>query len=214
MNHCPALLHPARPHWLGLIACAGRRPRQRRGTRCDRSPDSVRKIQPRQWLNGHRPHRSQGADRCGQPLVPRRLEERAAGPDGLRAPVRAPDVPGLGALRRRVLQAVRGGGRHEPERHDQLRPHQLLPERADHRARHGALDGVGPDGPPARRRHAGAARRATRGRAEREAPGREPPVRAGVRVGAARELPAGSSVPLVADRLDGGSQRRHAGRRP
>ena len=82
------------------------------------------------------------------------------------------------------------------ERHDQLRPHQLLPERADHGARHGAVDGVRPHGPPARRRRPGAPRRAARRRAEREAPGREPPVRPRVRVGDARELPGGPPVPL------------------
>ena len=32
-----------------------------------------------------------------------------------------------------------------------LRPHQLLRDRADHRAGHGAVDGVRPHGPPARR---------------------------------------------------------------
>ena len=39
--------------------------------------------------------------------------------------------------------------------------------------RHRALDGVGPHGAPARRHHAGEARRAARRRPEREAPGRE-----------------------------------------
>ena len=77
-------------------------------------------------------------------------KNETAGQDRLCPPVRAPDVPGHGELQRRVLQAVRAGRRHRPERHDQLRPHQLLPERADHRARHGAVDGVRPHGPPAR----------------------------------------------------------------
>ena len=69
------------------------------------------------------------------------------------------------------------GRRHRPERHHQQRPHQLLPERADHRARHRAVDGVRPHGPPARRDRPGRARRAARRGAEREAPGREPALR-------------------------------------
>ena len=49
------------------------------------------------------------------------------------------------------FKAARAGRRHRPERHDQRGPHQLLPERAHHRARPGALAGVRPHGPPARR---------------------------------------------------------------
>ena len=44
-------------------------------------------------------------------------------------------------------------------------------------ARHRALDGVRPDGPPARRDRPGEARRAARRRAEREAAGGEPALR-------------------------------------
>ena len=46
--------------------------------------------------------RSQAADRPREPVVPRRLEEREAGAQRLRAPLRAHDVPGLDARARRV----------------------------------------------------------------------------------------------------------------
>ena len=71
-------------------------------------------------------------------------------------------------------------GATDHERHHQLRPHQLLPERADHRARHGAVDGIRPHGPPARRDRPEDARRAARRGPEREAPGREPALRPGL----------------------------------
>ena len=41
-----------------------------------------------------RAYRSQGADRCGQRLVPRGQQGRTGRPYRLRAPVRTPDVPG------------------------------------------------------------------------------------------------------------------------
>ena len=120
------------------------------------------------------------------------------GPDGLRAPVRAPDVQRQRALQRRLLQGARRPRRHRPQRHDQRGPHELLPERAHVGPRHGPVDGVGPDGPSARRDHAGQARRAARRRAEREAPGRERAVRQG-RPGDGRgHLPEGPPVFLDA----------------
>ena len=109
------------------------------------------------------------------------------GQDRLRAPVRAPDVQRQRELQRRLLQGARAGRRDRPERHHQRGPHQLLPERADHRARHRALDGVRPHGPPARRHQPGQARRAARRGAEREAPGREPALRPGRRADDRRE---------------------------
>ena len=68
----------------------------------------------------------QGADRRGQRLVPRRLEERAPRPHRVRPPVRAPDVQRERALRQGVPGPARAGRRHRHERHDQRRPHQLL----------------------------------------------------------------------------------------
>ena len=45
----------------------------------------------------------------GQHLVQGRLEERETGADRVRPPVRAPDVPGVAASRRRVLRPDRDG---------------------------------------------------------------------------------------------------------
>ena len=131
-------------------------------------------------------------------------------PHRLRPPLRAPDVQRQRELQRRLLHAVRAGGRHRPERHDQRGPDQLLPERAHQRAGHGALDGVRPDGPPARRHRPGQARRAARRGAEREAAGREPALRQGVRLPHVPHVPGEPSVFLDADRLDGGPRRRQA----
>ena len=78
---------------------------------------------------------------------------------------------------RRVLQGLRPGGRDRDQRDDRLRPHQLLPERPELRARRGALDGIRSDGAPARRDRPGAPRRAARRGPEREAPGRGPALR-------------------------------------
>ena len=49
-------------------------------------------------------------DRRGERLVSRRLEERAAGPDRVRASVRAFDVRGLAASRHRVFPPLQGAG--------------------------------------------------------------------------------------------------------
>ena len=72
---------------------------------------------------------------------------RTARADRLRPPVRAPDVHGSENHKGEYFDAVRSGRRDRHERHDLVRPHELLRERADHRARHGAVDGIGPHGP-------------------------------------------------------------------
>ena len=99
------------------------------------------------------------------------------------------------------------------QRHDQLRSHQLFPERADHRARARAVDGIGSHGASARCDRPGTARRAARRGEEREAPGREPAVRTCLRLGGERQLSGGSPLSLAADRLDGGPRRREPRRR-
>ena len=189
-----------------------RRPRQ--GARRQRR-HPVRGVHPAQRPARDRAHRPQGADRRGQPLVPRRQQGRAARPHRLRPPVRAPDVPGLGEPQGRILRALRAGRRHRPERHHQPGPHQLLPERADHRARHGAVDGVRPHGPPARRDRPG--RRSTSSAAwsrTRSARARTSPTAAASWTRMFEALyPQGHPVPLQHDRLDGRPQRRHARRR-
>ena len=91
----------------------------------------VRAVRAAERPDAPRPRGPQGPDRRGQRLVPRRLEERAAGPHRLRPPVRAPDVQRERALQQGLLPGpARARRRHRPERHHQRGPHQLLPERA------------------------------------------------------------------------------------
>ena len=216
LAHAPASSPRHRPRGL---ARAGRLParfrcgqRPRRAGR-DQRPDPLRDLHPAERAARGRAHRPQGADRRGQRLVPRGQQGRGAGPHGLRAPVRAPDVPGLGELEGRVLRTLRAGRRHRPERHHQQRPHELLPERAHHRARPRAVDGVGPHGPLRRRDFRRPARRAAWRGAEREAPGREPALRPRVGFPRREELPGRPPLQLGRDRLDGRPQRRlHRGR--
>ncbi len=157
---------PHRPRPLSARRPAGRRAGSRR--------HPLYEVRARQRPAADRARGPQGADRRRQRLVRRRRRRRGARQDRLRPPVRAPDVQWERALQRRLLQAVRPCRGHRHERHHQPGPHQLLPGGADHRPRHGAVDGVGPHGAHARRRRSGPARRATRRRAEREAAGREP----------------------------------------
>ena len=143
------------------------RPRTRRPTREGRAPggaaghrdpeDRLPALRASERPRPHRPRGPQGAHRGRERLVPRGLEERAPREDRVRPPLRAPDVQRQRALQRRLVQGDRAHRRHGPQRHHQPRPDQLLPERPDAGARHGALDGVGPHGPPARRRQPGPA---------------------------------------------------------
>ena len=89
--------------------------------------------------------------------------QRGAGPHRLRAPLRAHDVPELEARARGLaLQAARGRRRQRHQRHDRLRPHQLLRDRAVESARARAVARVGPHGLPAREGRPGGARRTSR----------------------------------------------------
>ena len=72
-------------------------------------------------------------------------------PAGVRALFEHLMFQGSENYRDEFFKPVRASRRHRPERHHQQRPHQLLPERAHHRARPRAVDGVRPHGPPARR---------------------------------------------------------------
>ena len=89
----------------------------------------VHQAHARQRARRPDPRGSRAADRRGQRLVSRRIEERSAGTHRLRAPVRAPDVRGLAALRPRLLPSAAGSGR-RAQRLDQRRPHELLGSRA------------------------------------------------------------------------------------
>ena len=173
----------------------------------------LRAVHPAQRPARGGSHRPQGADRGGEHLVPRRQQGRTGRPHRVRAPVRAPDVQRLGKPSGRILRPVRAGRRHRHERHHQLRPHQLLRERAYHRAGHGAVDGIRPHGPPARRDRPEDPRRAARGGPEREAPGREPALRPGRRRAVPGAVPEGPPVPPQHDRLDERPQRGLAGGR-
>ena len=75
------------------------------------------------------------------------------------------------------------------------------------------VDGIRSHGPPARRDRSAAARRAARRGAERKASEREPSVRPRLRAAAGRDVSGRTSLSLVADRLDGRSQRRVPRRR-
>ena len=72
-------------------------------------------------------------------LLQHRLPHRAEGPDRLRAPLRAHDVPGLGEPREDGVHPPRRVERRPPQRLDAVRLHQLLPGRPVARARDGAL---------------------------------------------------------------------------
>ena len=82
-----------------------------------------------------RPRRSLGAGRRREPLVPRRLAQRAAWQDRLRAPVRALLLQRQRAPSGRVPRGHGRPRRQQPQRHDQLRPDELLRERAGAGAR-------------------------------------------------------------------------------
>src|SRR4051812_4851289 len=129
-----------------------------------------------------------------EPLVSRGLEGRRAAPAGLRAPLRAPDVRGVGALSRRFLPAAAAAGG-QPQRLDVDRPDQLLRGRPFPPRRAGLGDGIGPDGAPA----AGPQRREAadpEGRREERVPPelREPAVRHGLAPPGRGPLPAHSSL--------------------
>ncbi len=85
---------------------------------------------------------------------------------------------GIGERSGRLLQAAEGSRRDRFQRHHLVRPHQLFRDRAAPRARSRAVPRKRPDGLAHRRDHPGRARRAARRRPEREAPGRQPALRA------------------------------------
>ena len=114
---------------------------------------------------------SSRAARRRRRLVSRRPRARSARPHGLRAPVRAHDVPGLEAHReRRALQAARRRRRDRRERHDRFRSHQLLRDDAVESARARALARIRSHGIPARDGRSGQADEPAGRRAERAAP--------------------------------------------
>ena len=189
-----------------------RQPHARRSRRPD-DADPLHPPHARQRTRRDRPRGSRSPDRGGQCLVPRRLEERAARPDGVRAPVRAPHVRGLGPSRSRVLRAAAARGR-VAQRIDECRSHQLLGSGARRRARPRPVARVRPDGPPAAGAHAGQVRQPARRRAQRAAPElREPTVRPRRHCRGRRPVRSRPSVQLADDRLPRRPARRLARRR-
>ncbi len=95
-------------------------------------------------------------------------------------------------------------GRRPAQRLDQPGPHELLGDGALELPGIGAVDGVGPDGLPAARDDPGEARQPARRGQERAAPElREPALRPGLRDAPGGDVPAGPSLQLADDRLDG-----------
>ena len=169
-----------------------------------RLPDlPVRKIPVAQRAAGDPARGPFHADRGSQRLVPRGLEERAAGPHGLRPSVRAHDVPRFAAPRQRLLRSP-AASRRPAQRLDQPGPHQLLGNRAVELPGAGLVDGIRPHGLPAAGHDAGqAGQSAGRGAERAAAELREPALRSGERGAAGGPVPARASVQLADDRLDG-----------
>ena len=143
-------------------------------------------VHARQRAAAHRPRGSLGAGRRREPLVPRRLAQRAARQDRLRAPVRALLLQRQRALPERLPRGDGRPRRQQPQRHDQQRSHQLLRERAGVGARADAVPRSRSHGLPRPAHHQGEPGARARRRAEREAAGREPALREGVRARSAR----------------------------
>src|SRR2546427_792695 len=142
-------------------------------------PDLLRSVHASQRPVRHLLGGSLDADRVGGRVVQHRLAQRAAGALGLRAPVRAHDVRGLGPREEGRALPADLAGRRVGERQYGGRPHQLL--------RDAALESLEP-GPLARgrphalARHHGRALSEPAGDGEGGAPpaGRQPAVLAGL----------------------------------
>ena len=156
------------------------------------------------------PHRPRGARRGREPLVHRRLAQRAAGQDRLRPPLRALLLQRLAAPSRRVPRGDGRPGRQQPQRHHQPGPHQLLRGRADLGARAHAVPRSRPPRVPGAADQPGDARARARRGAEREAAGREPAVRPRVQPHLRAHVSRRPSLQLARDRQHGGPERRLA----
>ena len=141
-------------------------------------------------------------------------KDERPGSDRLRAPVRAPDVRGLGQPRFRLLPAA-AGRRRGGQRLDQRRSHQLLGSGADRGARARAVPRVRPHGVPAAGADREEVHHPARGGDQRAAAElREPALRARRHRDGDGALPGAAPVPLADHRLHARSARRHARRRP
>ena len=113
------------------------------------------------------------APTVGRRLLPHRLSHRAAWAHGIRAPVRAPDVPGIRQSRENGVRPPRRGQRRVAERLDTLRLHELLPDRPRTRSRRCC----GPRPTAWRSRSRGEPQESAGGRQERSPATAEPAVR-------------------------------------
>ena len=199
-----------------LSATASARPRSGRFRVAFVGPeDRVREVHAAERAPGHPARRSQAADRAREPVVPRGLQERAAGPHGLRAPLRAHDVPGLGQREGGLLHLRRDARRQPPggrrQRHDEPGPHELLRDRALREPRDAPVARVGPPRHAARRDDEGEARQPARRRQERAAPGpREHALRPLVQARPGEPLPGRPSLLVAHDRKPRGPHGRVA----
>ena len=137
----------------------------------ERHPEARhRKVHARERARSDPLRGSSRAARGRRPLVSRRPRARSARPHGVRALVRAHDVPGLEAHReRRALQAACRRRRDRCERHDRFRSDQLLRDDAIESARARALARIRSHGIPARDGRSGQADQPAGRRAERAA---------------------------------------------
>ncbi len=150
----------------------------------------------------------------GEPLVQRRKPQRAPGPHRLRPPLRAHDVPGLGARAGHRAHRARGAGGRLHERLHLAGPHQLLRDAPGQPTGAGALAGVRPHGLPAPGDDAGeAGQPAQRGAERAPLAGGQPALRRLGRAHPGARLPARPPLPPLGHREHGGPGRRHARRR-
>ena len=101
--------------------------------------DSIRGARAGQRPESRPLTRARRSRSRGQPLVRRGLSEREGREDGLRPPLRAHDVPGLGACPEEPPLRARRTSRRISQRLDVVRPHELLRDRAVPPPRDGAL---------------------------------------------------------------------------
>ena len=186
-------------------------PRRRRAHRRPR----LREVRAGQRARGHPARRRSGADRSGQPAVPRGAGQRGRRQDRVRAPLRAHDVPGLWPHRSRHPHGAPGGGRCDRgEREHELRLHRLHRGRAVQRAGAGVVAGERPHGVPARHAGPGAAVHPATGRAQRaQGEHRVGAVRAVARGGVPEPVPRGPPVSRGGHRVARGHPGRPAGGR-
>ena len=174
-------------------------------------------VAHRNHATGQRParRRQRGPQRPGrlrQPLVRRRLAARTGRADRLRAPLRAPDVRGVGARREDRAHAAGAGQRRLAQRHHQPGPDELLRD-ACRPSTSSWRSGWRPTGwaawcPALTQETLDNQREVVKN--ERRQRYDNVPVRRRLAAPAAAAVPAGAPVPPRHDRVDGGPERGRA----